>query len=192
MSFAIPVRPGWVEAIVGPMYSGKSAELIRRLNLASIGKQRVVAFKPDIDIRFSSTDIVSRTGAKIECLPISTSSAEATFNKINWDLYDVVGFDEIQFFGGYLIHICDTLASSGKRVVVAGLDTDFTGKPFETTIGLLCSAEYVEKVLAVCMVCGGPAGRTFRTNSSVVDRVAVGDTELYEARCRHCFEVNNG
>jgi thymidine kinase len=188
MSFVVPGRPGWIEAIIGPMYSGKSAELIRRLNLASIGKQGVIAFKPDIDNRFSSTGIVSRTGATIECVPISVSSAEETLSTIDWGLYDVVGFDEVQFFGGYLLNTCNMLAASGKRVVVAGLDTDFTGRPFETSVGLICSAEYVEKVLAVCVVCGGPASKTFRTNRDVKDRVAVGDTELYEARCRHCFE----
>ena len=185
-----PRRPGWIETIIGPMFSGKSDELIRRLNLAAIGYRYVAAFKPDIDSRFSETKIVSRTGAAIESHPLDLEDAEAILKKTNWGSYEVIGFDEAQFFGPYLIDICNELADAGKRVVVAGLDTDYEGKPFETVMGLVCTSEYVDKLLAVCVSCGEPASRTYRTVKSVTGRIAVGDSELYEARCRFCLKEN--
>lgn len=184
-----PKRTGWVEAIIGPMFSGKSDELIRRLKLAAIGFRYVVAFKPSIDSRFSEINIVSRTGANFESHPLNLEDAERVLKSTNWGSYEVVGFDEAQFFGPYLIDICNELADAGKRVIVAGLDTDYEGKPFETVTGLVCTAEYVDKLLAVCVSCGEPANRTHRT-VKMADRIAVGDADLYEARCRFCIKEN--
>jgi thymidine kinase len=181
-----PSRPGWIEVITGSMFSGKSEELIRRLRRAQIAKQKVQIFKPAIDDRYSSDSIVSHSEMKIPSVPVKTSrELEANVAAET----EVVGVDEGQFFDAELPGVCARLANAGKRVIVAGLDQDYLGKPFEPMPQLLATAEYITKTLAICMVCGGPANFTQRLVASK-ERVLVGATGTYEARCRHCFDPN--
>jgi thymidine kinase len=175
---------GWIEVIVGCMFSGKSEELIRRLRRAQIAKQRVQVFKPTIDTRFSAQDIVSHSEQRIQSEPVATS--RMLLDKVARDT-EVVGIDEGQFFDLELPMICNTLADNGKRVIVAGLDQDYLGKPFEPMPQLLSIAEYITKTHAICMVCGNPANHTQRLVASG-DRVLVGAQGMYEARCRVCFD----
>jgi len=181
-------KPGWIEVIVGSMFSGKSEELIRRLRRAQIAKQQVQIFKPAIDDRYSVGEIVSHSEMKIASQPV-TSAAEM-FAQVRPET-EVVGIDEGQFFDSELPAVCSKLASQGKRVIVAGLDQDYLGKPFEPMPQLLAVAEYITKTLAICMVCGGPANRTQRLVASS-ERVLVGASGTYEARCRHCFDPTLG
>ena len=175
---------GWIEVIVGCMFSGKSEELIRRLRRAQIAKQRVQIFKPTIDTRFSAQDIVSHSEMRIESEPAATS--RMLLDKVEPDT-EVIGVDEGQFFDLELPMICNTLADRGKRVIVAGLDQDYLGKPFEPMPQLLAIAEYITKTHAICMVCGNPASHTQRLVPSG-DRVLLGAQGTYEARCRVCFD----
>jgi thymidine kinase len=184
MDHAYTPRPGWIEVITGSMFSGKSEELIRRLRRAQIAKQKVQIFKPAIDDRYSSDQIVSHSEMKIPSVNVSTS--RELHSKVQRDT-DVVGIDEGQFFDADLPVVANELADTGKRVVIAGLDTDYLGKPFEPMPQLLAIAEYITKTLAICMVCGGPANHTQRLVRSS-DRVLVGASGTYEARCRHCFD----
>jgi thymidine kinase len=174
---------GWIEVIVGCMFSGKSEELIRRLRRAQIAKQRVQVFKPTIDTRFSAQDIVSHSEMRIESAVVATS--RMLLERVEPDT-EVIGIDEGQFFDLELPMICNTLADRGKRVIVAGLDQDYLGKPFEPMPQLLAIAEYITKTHAICMVCGNPASHTQRLVPSG-DRVLLGSQGLYEARCRACF-----
>jgi thymidine kinase len=176
-------RPGWIEVIAGSMFSGKSEELIRRLRRAQIARQKVQIFKPAIDNRFSEDEIVSHSEMKIGSENVATSSE--LLDRVAADT-EVVGVDEAQFFDADLPAVCIRLASRGKRVIVAGLDQDYQGKPFEPIPHLLAIAEYITKTLAICMVCGGPANHTQRLVASK-ERVLVGATGTYEARCRHCW-----
>jgi thymidine kinase len=175
---------GWIEVIVGSMFSGKSEELIRRLRRAQIARQKVQIFKPAIDVRYASDHIVSHSEMRIPSLAVSGS--RALLNRVESDT-EVVGIDEGQFFDLELPMICNTLADQGKRVIVAGLDQDYLGKPFEPMPQLLAIAEYITKTHAICMVCGNPANHTQRLIASG-DRVLVGAQGLYEARCRVCFD----
>ena len=175
---------GWIEVIVGSMFSGKSEELIRRLRRAQIARQRVQIFKPQIDTRFSDDHIVSHSEMRIPSVPVSSS--RLLLEQVAPDA-EVVGIDEGQFFDAELPAICNVLADQGKRVIVAGLDQDYLGKPFEPMPQLLAIAEYITKTLAICMVCGNPANHTQRLVASA-DRVLVGATGMYEARCRVCFD----
>ncbi len=174
---------GWIEVICGSMFSGKTEELIRRLRRAQIARQKVAIFKPRIDRRYGADYIVSHNLQKIpsqeivDCREILKKAKNA----------DAVGIDEAQFFGTELVGVCEELAGQGKRVIVAGLDQDYTGKPFEPLPQLLAVAEYITKTLAICVVCGNPANRTQRKVSSK-ERIVVGASDLYEARCRKCFE----
>jgi thymidine kinase len=177
-------RPGWVEVITGSMFSGKSEELIRRLRRAQIARQRVLIFKPAIDNRYGDAQIVSHSEMKISSENVA--SARELAAKVRPDV-DVVGIDEGQFFDAELPAVCADLARQGKRVIVAGLDQDYLGKPFEPMPQLLATAEYITKTLAICMVCGGPANHTQRLVASK-ERVLVGASGTYEARCRHCFD----
>ena len=174
---------GWIEVIVGCMFSGKSEELIRRLRRAQIARQRVQTFKPTIDNRFSAQDIVSHSEMRIESAVVATS--RMLLERVEPDT-EVIGIDEGQFFDLELPMICNTLADRGKRVIVAGLDQDYLGKPFEPMPQLLAIAEYITKTHAICMVCGNPASHTQRLVPSG-DRVLLGSQGLYEARCRACF-----
>jgi len=181
-------RPGWLEVITGSMFSGKSEELIRRLRRAQIAKQKVQIFKPAIDTRYSRGEIVSHSEMKIPSVNVSTSRDLAAAVQPDTE---VVGIDEGQFFDAELPAICTRLANEGKRVIVAGLDTDYLGKPFEPMPQLLAIAEYITKTLAICMVCGGPANHTQRLVASK-ERVLVGASGTYEARCRHCYDPTIG
>ena len=181
-------QDGWIEVITGSMFSGKSEELIRRLRRVQIARQRVQIFKPAIDIRFSRDQIVSHSEMKIPSEAVGSSAElEASVRPET----EVVGIDEGQFFDAELPAVCARLARHGKRVIVAGLDQDFLGKPFEPMPQLLAVAEYITKTLAICMVCGSPANHTQRLVASR-ERVLVGASGTYEARCRHCFDPRLG
>jgi thymidine kinase len=175
---------GWIEVICGSMFSGKTEELIRRLRRAQIARQRVQIFKPRIDERYSHDHLVSHSEMRLKSEAVS--SADEILQKIDWRA-EVIGVDEAQFFDSKLVQVCNQLADLGKRVVVAGLDKDYLGKPFEPMPQLMAIAEYIEKTLAICMKCGNPANYTQRLVESS-DRVLVGATGTYEARCRRCFE----
>ncbi len=175
---------GWIEAICGPMFSGKSEELIRRLRRATIARQRVQVFKPSIDDRYSETEIVTHADSRMRSEPVD--SAADILLKLNCET-QVIGIDEANFFGSELPPIVDQLAGSGKQVIVAGLDTDYLGRPFPPMPDLLAIAESITKTLAVCMCCGAPAKHTQRLVESG-DLILVGAAGAYEARCRRCFE----
>jgi len=174
---------GWVEVIAGSMFSGKSEELIRRLRRAKIARQKVQVFKPEIDSRFSENHIVSHSEMRHESSNVRTA---AEIRELVQPETEVVGIDEAQFFDNELIAVANELARSGIRVIVAGLDTDYTAKPWEPMPQLLAIAEYITKTHAICMRCGQPANYTQRTFESE-ERVAVGGAGMYEARCRACF-----
>ena len=186
-----PVNHGYIEVVVGPMYSGKSEELIRRLKRAKIAKQNVVVFKPVIDDRYSKEDVVSHSGYTINAIPIKDSSE---INKyINEDT-QVVGIDEVQFFDDKIVDMAIGLADKGIRVIAAGLDMDFKGEPFGPTPRLLAVAEFVDKIQAICSVCGQPATRSQRLINGEPAKydepiIQVGAVESYEARCRKCHVV---
>jgi thymidine kinase len=165
------------------MFSGKTEELIRRLRRAQIGKLKVAIFKPKIDTRYSAEHIVSHSEQALASYAVE--NAHEILDKVGEA--QVVGIDEGQFFSADLVDVCETLANQGKRVIVAGLDQDYRGKPFEPIPQLLAVAEYITKTLAICVVCGNPADRTQRTTAQY-DRVLVGTKDIYEARCRACFE----
>lgn len=174
---------GWVEVIAGSMFSGKSEELIRRLRRARIARQKVQVFKPEMDSRFSNNHIVSHSEMRHESA--NSRSAAEILAKVDADT-EVVGIDEGQFFDNELVHVANELAGRGVRVIIAGLDQDYTGKPWEPMPQLLAIAEYITKTHAICMKCGQPANYSQRTFESE-ERVAVGASDKYEARCRRCF-----
>jgi thymidine kinase len=188
-----PQRGGWLEVICGPMFSGKSEEMIRRLRRAEIAGQRVVIFKPLIDDRYDATDVVSHAGARMRAVPIM-SVAELAEHAPG---FDVVGIDEAQFLGDGIVATALELAEGGMRVVVAGLDQDFRRLPFGPMPELLSHAEFVDKLQAVCHRCGGPATTTQRLVDGAPapysgETVVVGAAEQYEARCRGCHEAGVG
>jgi thymidine kinase len=188
-----PQRGGWLEVICGPMFSGKSEEMIRRLRRAEIAGQRVVIFKPQIDDRYDATDVVSHAGARMRAVPI-TSVADIAEHARG---FDVVGIDEAQFLGEGIVATALGLADRGTRVVVAGLDQDFRRLPFGPMPELLSHAEFVDKLQAVCNRCGGPATTTQRLVDGLPapysgETVVVGAAEQYEARCRGCHEAGVG
>jgi thymidine kinase len=175
---------GWIEVIVGSMFSGKSEELIRRLRRAQIARQKVQIFKPFVDSRYAEDQIVSHSDMRIASCTVATS--RELLERVAADT-EVIGIDEGQFFDLELPMICNTLAEQGKRVIVAGLDQDYLGKPFEPMPQLLAIGEYITKTHAICMVCGNPANHTQRLVPSG-ERVLVGAQGIYEARCRRCFD----
>src|SRR5262245_37377388 len=174
---------GWIEVIAGSMCFGKSEELIRRLPRAKIARQKVQVFKPEIDSRFSENHIVSHSEMRHESA--NSRSAAEVLAKVEPDT-EVVGIDEGQFFENDLVDVANELARRGVRVIIAGLDQDYTGKPWEPMPQLLAIAEYITKTHAICMKCGQPANYSQRTFESE-ERVAVGASDKYEARCRACF-----
>jgi len=179
---------GSVEVIVGSMFSGKSEELIRRVRRAQIARQKVQIFKPVIDARYSDTHIVSHSAMKLESQAVST--AHEILHQVEPDT-EVVGIDEGQFFDHELVSVVNELASKGKRVLIAGLDMDYLGRPFEPMPLLMAIAEEVTKTRAVCIQCGSPATYTQRLIASR-ERVVVGASDAYEARCRACFDPRLG
>ncbi len=175
---------GWIEAICGPMFSGKSEELIRRLRRATIARKRVQVFKPSIDTRYSENEIVTHADSRMRSEAVD--SAAGLLAKLDWRT-QVVGIDEANFFGADLLPIADRLAVSGKQVTIAGLDTDYLGRPFPPMPDLLAISESITKLLAICMRCGAPAKHTQRLVESD-ELILVGAAGSYEARCRRCFE----
>lgn len=180
----LPKDTGWIEVITGCMFSGKTEELIRRLRRAQIAKQKVKIFKPRIDARYSENSIVSHNEQSLPSILINDINE---LIKHSGDA-QVIGIDEAQFFNEEIINVCNTLASQGKRVIVAGLDQDYTGKPFEPIPQLLAISEYITKQHAICVVCGNPADKTQRKTTEA-ERVLVGAAEKYEARCRKCHYI---
>jgi thymidine kinase len=178
----MPAGLGWVEAICGPMFSGKSEELIRRLRRAQIARQALQAFKPRIDDRYSVERIVSHSDASIDAVPVKDSIELAKLVRPDTQ---VIGIDEVQFFDAGVVALVERLAGSGARVIVAGLDQDYLGRPFDPMPQLCAIAESVTKVLAICARCGAPAGRSQRLSGGEA-RVEIGALDRYEARCRRC------
>ena len=186
MDTFIQRQTGWIEVICGSMFSGKTEELIRRVRRAQIARQKIELFKPEIDTRYSKDEIVSHDDQKMpsrvikdanEIIPLSLEA-------------QVVAIDEAQFYKKSLVKVSKTLANMGKRVIVAGLDTDYRGEPFSPIPELLAIAEYITKTHAICVVCGNPANFTQRTTKSK-DQVLIGTSDIYEARCRNCYVPPN-
>ncbi|CAG9620114.1 thymidine kinase [Sutcliffiella rhizosphaerae] len=182
---------GWVEAICGSMFSGKSEELIRRMRRSQFAKQEIQVFKPAIDNRYSDEAVVSHNGTSIVAMPVPTS--QSILDQVN-EGTDVVGIDEVQFFDDQIVKVVQELANRGYCVIVAGLDQDFRGEPFGKMPELLAIAETITKLQAVCAVCGSPASRTQRLINGEPARyddpiILVGASESYEPRCRHHHEV---
>ncbi len=175
-------KRGWIEVITGSMFSGKTEELIRRLKRATIAMQAVEIFKPQIDVRYSEDEVISHDENSIRSTPVSTAGNILLLaNDV-----DVVGVDEAQFFDMGLIEVCNTLANKGIRVVVAGLDMDFMGRPFGPIPALIATAEFVTKVHAICVRCGNLAHHTHRKLKA--DKlVLLGEKDLYEPLCRNCY-----
>lgn len=176
-------RTGWIEVICGSMFSGKTEELIRRLRRARIARQTVEVFKPALDERYSEDEVVSHDENTIATTPVDAASQIVLMA----GEADVIGIDEAQFFDTELLSVCQELAADGRRVVVAGLDTDYRADPFDPIPQLMAVAEHVTKLHAVCVVCGAPANHSQRIVPGE-ERVLVGATEAYEPRCRQCFE----
>ncbi|RLD88634.1 MAG: thymidine kinase [Bacteroidetes bacterium] len=175
-------RTGWIEVVCGSMFSGKTEELIRRLNRARIANQKVEIFKPAVDTRYNEEDVVSHNSNAVKSNPVQNASQILFYDQD----FEVVGIDEAQFFDDELISVCNELANRGKRVIVAGLDMDFTGKPFGPIPKLMAIAEYVTKVHAICIRCGNLAHYSHRKAKD--DKlVLLGETDAYEPLCRKCF-----
>ncbi|MDD5655883.1 MAG: thymidine kinase [Elusimicrobia bacterium] len=174
---------GWIEAVVGSMFSGKTQELIRRLRLCTIARQKVQVFNHALDVRYAKDHIVSHDSAKI---PSQAVAKAKDILELVAPETQVVGIDEVQFFDEAVVEVCEALADEGRRVIVAGLDQDYRGVPFPVTSRIMGVAEFVTKNLAVCSVCGGPANRSQRL-SSTKKLIEVGAADKYEARCRACF-----
>jgi len=181
---ATPKDTGWIEVITGCMFSGKTEEMIRRLRRAEIAKQKVKIFKPKIDNRYSNSSIVSHNDQSIPSILISDINE---VRKLSGDA-KVIAIDEAQFFSADIVQICNELALKGKRVIIAGLDQDYRGVPFEPVPQLLAIAEYITKQLAICVVCGNPADKTQRKITES-ERMIVGAANIYEARCRRCHYI---
>lgn len=177
-------QSGWIEVVCGPMFSGKTEELIRRLRLAQIAKQRVQIFKPAVDNRYAEEQIASHNDQRFTCQPVPDAGRILEFVDDNTR---VVGIDEAQFFDDRIISVCQKLANRGLRVIAAGLDQDYLGNPFGSMPKLLSIAETIIKLKAVCMVCGGLASKSQRLTNEA-SQVLVGASDHYEARCRACFD----
>ena len=182
---------GWIEVICGSMFSGKTEELIRRIRRAEYAKQKVQVFKPKIDTRYSMTKVSSHSGSYLEAQVVDTV---AEILPLIEDDTEVIGVDEVQFFGWEIADLCEKLADEGKRVIVAGLDMDFKGDPFGPMPVLMAQAEQVDKLHAICVVCGASASRTQRLLAGQpvpydAPVIVVGADEVYEARCRNCHSV---
>ena len=174
---------GWIEVICGSMFSGKTEELIRRLKRAKIANQTVRIFKPAIDIRYHPEHIVSHDENMIPSTPVASSSEILSLA----ENVDVVGIDEAQFFDDGILEVCNELALRNIRVIIAGLDMDYTGKPFGQIPGLLAIADYITKLHAICMVCGNIANYSYRKTGQE-SQVVLGEKNIYEPRCRSCFQ----
>lgn len=187
-------QPGSLEVVCGSMFSGKTEELIRRIKRAQIARQKVQIFKPAIDTRYSTEEVASHDGVRALAIPVQSAADIARHIKPETT---VVAIDEVQFFDAAIIGVCEHLAEMGLRVVVAGLDQDFRGEPFGPLPMLMAKAETVDKLQAICVVCGRPASRTQRLINGVPASyddpiILVGALESYEARCRCCHDVPHG
>ena len=183
---------GWIEVICGSMFCGKTEELIRRVRRAQIARQKVQVFKPAIDTRYARREVTSHNGLQIHAVPVENVTQIRTL--IEQDT-TVIALDEVQFFDDAIVALCEELATQGTRVIVAGLDMDFRGEPFGPVPALMARAERVDKLQAICVVCGGPASHTQRLindQPAAYDDpiILVGASEVYEARCRGCHEVS--
>jgi len=183
---SLPIHPGRMEVITGPMFSGKSEELIRRLKRAQIAKRRVACFKPDLDVRYHRSAIASHSAQTLEAVTVANVEEMKAILMPRLGEVEVIGVDEAQFLGEDLVKFANELVHLGKRVVLAGLDTTFAGEPFEPVPHLLAIADEIIKLSAVCMQCGAPAVHTQRLGSNQ-ELVVVGAAGVYEARCRACF-----
>lgn len=186
-------EPGWIEVITGPMFAGKSEELIRRLRRLDYAKKKYLVFKPQIDNRYSQTDVVSHIKNKVKAIPIKDVNEILHYDvsKVN-----AVAIDEVQFFSMDTVRVADLLANQGIRVICAGLDMDFRGEPFPVVANLMAKAEDITKLTAICVKCGAPATMTQRIVNGIPASydepvVVVGAAESYEPRCRHCHEVGS-
>jgi thymidine kinase len=177
-------KTGWIEIICGSMFSGKTEELIRRVNRALIARQHVGIFKPAIDIRYHEIKVVSHNRTEIHSNPVRSAKEILLVARE----CDVIAIDEVQFFEDELLEVCQALARKGKRVIASGLDMDFEGKPFGVMPQLMAIAEFVTKVHAICVHCGGMASFSYRLTTAK-EQVVLGETDAYEPRCRHCFEA---
>ena len=175
-------KSGWIEVICGPMFSGKTEELIRRLKRAVIAKKRILVFKPKIDNRYSDKFVVSHNNNTIESIIVEN---EDDIIKLSKNI-NIIGIDEIQFFNKKIIKVCITLANRGKRVIVSGLDKDFNGIPFGIMPDILCESEYISKLNAICNICGDYAFFTRRISKDK-KQILLGELDKYEANCRSCF-----
>ena len=184
MFLEIAKKAGSIEVICGSMFSGKTEELIRRMKRAQFAKQTVEIFKPCIDVRYSEDKVVSHDSHSIHSTPIESP---AQMLELSNDV-EVVGIDEAQFFDDSLIEVVQTLANRGIRVIIAGLDTDFLGKPFGPMPSLMAVAEDIQKVHAICVKCGSPANHSHRLSASD-ELVVLGETDIYEPLCRHCYNA---
>lgn len=187
-------NPGWIEVICGCMFAGKTEELIKRIKVLEYAKQNVVAIKPTIDSRYSDNMIASHAGTFKNCICIETNDMESIEKLIKDKTVDVVVIEEVQFFDERIVEVCEKLANNKKRVIVAGLDTDFKGEPFKVMANLLAKAEFITKLSAVCSKCGAPATKTQRLINGIPAKyndpiIMVGASECYEARCRRCHVV---
>jgi len=179
-------RSGWIEVVCGSMFSGKTEELIRRLKRARIAKQKVEIFKPAVDTRYDEEDVVSHDENKVPSTPVQNAKQILFYAED----FEVVGIDEAQFFGNELVEVCEELAGKGKRVVIAGLDMDYLGKPFGPIPNLMAIAEYVTKVHAICMRCGDLANHSHRIIEEE-ELILLGEVNEYEPLCRNCFNKSN-
>lgn len=179
-------RNGWIEIVCGSMFSGKTEELIRRLKRARIAHQKVEIFKPRLDTRYDAGNVVSHDANALLAMPVEHSSRILELS----EGFSVIGIDEAQFFDAGLVKVCQDLALSGKRVIVAGLDMDFRGEPFGPMPALLAVAEYITKVHAICQRCGNLATHSYRLAVSD-DQVLIGEKDSYEPRCRTCYNMGN-
>ena len=184
-------RPGWIEVICGPMFAGKSEELIRRIKRLEYAKKKTLVFKPSIDIRYSSNEVVSHSNLKTKSIAIKES--KEILDYVDSSTF-AIAVDEVQFLDKDIIYIAQKLALKGIRVILGGLDTDFRGEPFPITASLMTIAEDVLKLTAICVVCGAPATKTQRIINGKPAHysdpiIKVGASEAYEPRCRHCHQV---
>ena len=180
-------QKGQIEVICGSMFSGKTEELIRRLTRARLAKQQVEIFKPSVDTRYHDTHVVSHNETSIRSTPVNFAGDILLLS----GTCNVVGIDEAQFFDEEIVRVVQLLANQGKRVILAGLDMDFEGKPFDPMPKLMAIAEYVTKVHAICMQCGDLAAFSYRL-SAATEKVVLGEKDSYEARCRKCFHEEQG
>ena len=184
MFLEIAKKAGSIEVICGSMFSGKTEELIRRMKRAQFAKQKVEIYKPCIDVRYSEDEVVSHDAHSIPSIPIDSP---AKMLELSNDV-EVIGIDEAQFFDNSIVEVVQTLANRGVRVIIAGLDTDFMGKPFGPMPALMAVAEDIQKVHAICVKCGSPANHSHRLSKSN-ELVVLGETDIYEPLCRHCYNA---